>query len=156
MNHVSEPADLAHAVPCPVCGYDLRGHPDQTRCPECGRDVHAGEAMHVERRWVDRALVDLWSIGVLQVVGLLAALVSAIAITRGQYLAVVLGMMALVYLAASAVWFVIALLVMVAHHRRPAYASVDAARRARLRKWICIDGLLILCPIIPLVLRWAL
>lgn len=26
-------------VPCPECGYDLRGHGDAGRCPECGRTI---------------------------------------------------------------------------------------------------------------------
>ncbi len=29
------------AVPCPDCGFDLRGTPsDAQRCPECGTDLH--------------------------------------------------------------------------------------------------------------------
>ena len=150
-----EYTDLAHAVPCPVCAYDLRGHPDQTRCPECGQEFQAGEATLLECRWVDRSLVDLWAISVLKVVGSFAALISAIAIARGQSLAILLGVVAFAYLAASALWYAVALLVTVAHYRRAAYASVDVARRASMRNWMCIDGLLILGPIIPLALCWA-
>jgi hypothetical protein len=38
----SETASLAGAVPCPQCGYDLRGQRN-TQCPECGRAYQLGE-----------------------------------------------------------------------------------------------------------------
>jgi len=32
------------AVPCPKCGYDLRGQ-QECRCPECGQQFTVGELM---------------------------------------------------------------------------------------------------------------
>lgn len=34
-----EPAD--ERLPCPTCGYDLRGRPGGARCPECGTTIRA-------------------------------------------------------------------------------------------------------------------
>ncbi len=62
-------ATSGEGVPCPQCGYDLRGHPDRARCPECGLHVQMSVAFATANRWVDLRLLDLWSVFVLAAAG---------------------------------------------------------------------------------------
>ena len=36
----------SHGV-CPACGYDLHGHPDGQRCPECGASLRTAEPREI-------------------------------------------------------------------------------------------------------------
>src|SRR5690242_8807397 len=77
-SHVEDnPADL----PCHVCGYDLRAHPPEGRCPEC--DASVAEARRVaaipirpawrdsDPRWRRRVLAGVWMLALLPLVDLL-------------------------------------------------------------------------------------
>lgn len=49
------PADMESALPCPLCGYDLRGL-TSGRCPECGHAFDPAELRAAQRREADRPL----------------------------------------------------------------------------------------------------
>lgn len=54
-----------HAVPCIQCGYDLRAHPPESRCPECGHPVAESVAAR-------RQALRQWDVAVAQGLDLLA------------------------------------------------------------------------------------
>ncbi len=75
----SAPVDTSgECVPCPQCGYDLRGHPDRARCPECGLKVQMSVAFGNANRWVDLRLLDLWSVFVVEAVGVVCLVASVV------------------------------------------------------------------------------
>ncbi len=46
MNRICyDPPDVGDEMPCPACGYDLRGQ-RECRCPECGRRYTVGELVN--------------------------------------------------------------------------------------------------------------
>lgn len=45
-------------VPCPACGYDLRGTIDAERCPECGATIYAIELSERRRRQAESLADD--------------------------------------------------------------------------------------------------
>lgn len=128
------------AVPCPHCGYDLRGHTDETVCPECGRSVHVSLARSDAFRWIDMRLLDLWSIGVVQTVGCAAGLLSLLAIRRGHYVALLLGMMAGLCMSAASLWFVALVPAIVLRTRRPAMRVLGLRRLRPLFLWCVLDA----------------
>lgn len=147
--------ELDRAVPCPVCGYDLRGHAAVARCPECGRGVHAVASMAQASRWVDMRLLDLWSIGVLQMIGSVCAALSVLAIRHGAYVAVVLAMAGGMYVATASVWYIVSMPLVVVRMRRPAYRSIARVRRVRVWRWLIVDGGLVsLVPLLLALLWW--
>jgi hypothetical protein len=48
-------AELEMPLPCPLCGYDLRGLPEQ-RCPECGHAFNLLELRRAQQRAAERPL----------------------------------------------------------------------------------------------------
>lgn len=143
MAYVRSSNPRVDAAPCPKCAYDLRGHPDPTRCPECGNEVHVGPAISEAIRWVDLRLLDLWSIGVLQATGGLAEVVTLIAIRQGHYVALLLGLMAGLCICTATVWFAALLPGIVIRSRRPLMRTVHGARLGELWRWLVVDALLI-------------
>jgi len=142
------------AAPCPNCGYDLRGHADSTRCPECGTQVEIGEAAFQATRWFDLRLLDLWSIGVLQVTGCATALLGLVAIRQGAAFAVILGLLAFVCFSAGSLWFLAIAPAVAIRLRRPFMRAAAGAQVRTLLRWCITDALLVaLGPILFTVLR---
>src|SRR3954471_203958 len=66
----SDEMSAAAELPCHLCGYDLRAHPPDGKCPECGASV--AEAQRVAKipirpawrdsdpRWRRRMLAGVW------------------------------------------------------------------------------------------------
>src|SRR5437660_8079553 len=63
-------ADMSADLPCHVCGYDLRAHPQDGKCPECGALVAESRRLAAiprrpawrdsDRRWRRRVLAGSW------------------------------------------------------------------------------------------------
>lgn len=137
------PGEDAPYAPCPRCGYDLRGHAVPTCCPECGSAVDVSASMGSASRWADERLLDLWSIGVLQMSGGVMLIVSVLATYRGHYLAVLLGMVSGLCVAVATIWYVAMAPGTLLQLRRP---TVRALRRDRVNlvwRWFLFDGALV-------------
>jgi hypothetical protein len=143
MNEIRVEDVASYAVPCPKCGYDLRGHADHTRCPECGSEVHVSAAINESNRWIDLRQVDCWSIAVLQVSGGAAAVITLIAIRLGHYVALLLGLMAGLCLATATFWFLAIAPATVGRTRRPLIRSLGGERLRTIHRLLWLDALLI-------------
>ena len=146
MDTLSDPATPVLSLFCPACGYDQRGLPVGTPCPECGGDCTPAVVLGAVNRWAEGALLDLWSIGVFQSVGAACALLAVIGMRRGEPAAMLLFITAGLYLPASAVWFVMVLVGYVRRRARPVLRNISVQRRRRIRTWLIGDGLLIAFP----------
>ncbi|MCH7701903.1 MAG: hypothetical protein IID37_09460 [Planctomycetes bacterium] len=138
---------------CPACGYDQRGLPVGTPCPECGGDCTPAVVLGAVNRWAEGALLDLWSIGVFQSVGAICALLAVIGIRRDEPAAMLLFITAGLYMPASAIWFVIVFVGYLRRRVRPVLRNISVQRRRRIRDWLIGDALLIALP--PMAL-WLL
>lgn len=142
-------------APCPNCGYDLRGHPDHTVCPECGREVVVSAANAEMNRWADTRLLDLWSISVLQLIGGVCLTVSMFAVSRGQYVAVLLGLTASLYVIGAASWLVVVLASIGIRSRRVAYHALGRKRWHEVLRWSALNiALLAATSTAVILIRW--
>ncbi|MFQ5495708.1 MAG: hypothetical protein ACE5EX_10050 [Phycisphaerae bacterium] len=145
----------ARAMPCPRCGYDLRGHGDPTRCPECGRTVSFSAAASRSARWIDGRLLDLWSVAVLQGSGCLAGGITILAIWQGHYIAVMLGLMAAVMMAGASMWFIGLAASILVRSRRPFMRTLWPLQIRRLARLCVMDAILVaVAPAEVMVLAW--
>lgn len=132
---------------CSHCGYDQRGLPSGWACPECGNRFLPGFAVGDINRWADGALLNLWSIAVLQLVGfvslLLCYLFSGFTFSGG----IMLGMVGTVYVVAGTVWYGAVLVSWVRRVLRPGFKNVTARRQVNLSRWLLCDAVLSVLPI---------
>lgn len=150
---------MAHAISdsprpvghCPDCGYDQRGLPSGSACPECGGRFRLGRVVGDINRWAELRLLDLWSIAVLQTLGLAVATAGIVILPQARAGAVMLGMAAAVYLTAGTVWYAAVALASVRRIRRPGYKNILARRRADLTRWLGYDGVLVALPFVGLL-----
>ena len=144
----NSPAPVGH---CPDCGYDQRGLPSGSVCPECGGRFRLGRVVGDINRWAELRLLDLWSIAVLQAIGLAVATGSIVIMPHARAGAVMLGMAATVYLTAGTIWYAAVALGSIRRLRRPAYKNILARRRIALTRWLVYDGVLVVLPILGLL-----
>ena len=138
------------SFPCPRCGYDLRAHPDHARCPECGHAVTQSAVLGAISHWVDRKLLDLWSIAVLQSTGLFCMVVAILAVRAGQYVAVGLGLAASFHLVVATCWYLVLLVQILRRLRARSLHRIPRDRRRNLWGWYLLDSVLVAA--LPLVL----
>lgn len=134
---------LAPVGHCPHCGYDQRGLPAGGRCPECGRRFWLGLVVGDINRWADGELLNLWSIGVLQLMGMTCLFLGAAAIRQTAAAGMIMIVAAVVYLTASTIWFGITLASVLFRKARPVFVNITDRRRAQLTTWLWCDAMLV-------------
>lgn len=141
------PESASPAGYCPQCGYDQRGRSDGAACPECGRWFARGAVLAEVNVWTDRTLLNLWSVAVLQIVGMGCGLAGLGLYRTIEVGGVMLGITAVVYLFAGSVWY--GWLAVAASWQRcgASYRNLSSKRRSSLRFWLLYDAVLVLLPI---------
>jgi hypothetical protein len=89
-------------------------------------------------------VLDLWCIGVLEGIGVLGGAIGWVAIRRGQYAAVMIGMASGICLVLGVTFYVVVALLALRESFRPSFRAVRGVRRARLARWLLVDGVLTL------------
>jgi hypothetical protein len=138
---------LTQPLNCPQCGYDQRGLPLGSRCPECGTPYWVGAAMAQVNQWADRTILNLWSICVMQSIGGACLLIGGIAAALGQAAAIPIVLTSSAYVLTATLWYLVTLALFARRRRQPSFANVTDGRRASLRSWLAVDGLLCIMPI---------
>ena len=134
-------------TPCPQCGYDLRGHTDPARCPECGQIVRVGGEIEIASQWLMARLIDLWSLAILQSVGAGMLLLCRIAFLWGQYYYTILNLLAGLCVIAATVWYFWLAPGVWLRTRRPIMGAFSTRRIRQVRVWCLIDGVLVVAPV---------
>src|SRR5205085_10721012 len=80
----ADAAQTSPDLPCHLCGYDLRAHPQDGRCPECGASVAESRRVAAiprrppwrdsDPRWRRRVLAGAWVLVLLPLMDALQAL----------------------------------------------------------------------------------
>src|SRR5882724_2784588 len=62
--------EMSADLPCHICGYDLRAHPQEGKCPECGASIAESRRLaaiprrpawrNSDPRWRRRMLAGTW------------------------------------------------------------------------------------------------
>ncbi len=131
---------IARTALCPGCGYDLRGHPDDTRCPECGLTVSISATSTQINQWADRRLLDLWSAFLLQTIGAVCTAFGLLAVARGQYVALMLELPGVLYVGSGLLWYLVLLVSVVRRMRSHAFKMLRASRRRQLMSWLLLNA----------------
>jgi hypothetical protein len=134
------------SIRCPRCGYDQRGLPAGHRCPECGHSCYPGAVLAEINQWVDRTLLNLWSICAMQAIGGACLVLGITALAAGQATGVIITIAAGFYVVSATTWFAATLIIAVWRCVRPAYLNVTAGRRATMRRWLALDAALCALP----------
>jgi len=135
---------MERATYCAECGYDLRGLPVHTRCPECGRRSEAGLPAEHILRWAERLLVDLHGIAVLGTVATLAAAGGWILGEFGRGLVACPG---LTFVGLTNFLYGITLARYAKRRATPNFRNLPDRLRERLREWLILDLLLVALPL---------
>ena len=149
---IPDDGGTAPAGHCPHCGYDQRGLLPGTRCPECGASFWPGVASGEINRWADDAVLALCCVCIVLVAGFVSCGISVWVFARSQAPAVMLAMVGSLCLFVGAVWYV--LIALSALRRRAGFERLNLIRqrRARLRRWLLLDGLLLLVAVLAFVI----
>lgn len=83
---------------CKRCGYNLRGLPEDGRCPECGTPVslsmRGDQLRFSDPNWLDKVATGLGIIFWMMVLGTVGGLLVGLVSARNQFLAALLGLVA--------------------------------------------------------------
>src|SRR5258707_3351024 len=76
--------EMSADLPCHICGYDLRAHPQDGKCPECGASVAESRRLAAnprrpawrdsDPRWRRRMLAGVWILVLVPLMDLLTTL----------------------------------------------------------------------------------
>ncbi len=114
-----------------------------SRCPECGDDQAPLQAA-AANQWVDHALVDLWGIAVLMIVGWIIAGISWVfAASMHPMLGMMVAGVAL-HMLGSMVWFAATAFRFFRQRRQPNFKNVATWRSSQLIRWLVFDLALVL------------
>lgn len=136
---------------CPYCGYDQRGLPAGSPCPECGQVYWPGESVGEINRWADRLLLNLWSIAVLLIVSIVSGLTSFAAASSASA-SLLMMMISTAYIVAADAWYLLSIASFVARRFRPTFADLPIRKQASLGRWLVLNGALVAASILLVLL----
>ncbi len=128
---------------CPQCGYDQRGLPAGSPCPECGRVFWSGLVVGGINKWVDQTVLGLWSIAVLLIIGIGAGLTAVFIAERAPAAAMMMATAAAVYVIAGVAWYILTAAITLRRRLSPAYLNITPHRRQLLARWLVSDAVLL-------------
>ena len=122
---------------CTHCGYDQRGLPLDSLCPECGAS-QAALAARINR-WADLAVVDLWSVAMLQAMALVFGLAGWGLVALGHLSAVVVAAPSLLCVGLASGWYVRIAVGFLRRRSSVNYRNLTRWRRRQLARWLILD-----------------
>ncbi len=140
----SAPLPVGH---CSHCGYDQRGLPAGSVCPECSHAFVPGQDVHEINRWADHALLRLWAVAVLQVIAMFSLVMCFLAARQTVPGGIMLAMISAVYSISACLWYGATATAFAYRAMRPVLKNLTQPRRERLVRWMIIDGVLTIIPI---------